>query len=198
MITGLSDQQRRFADGILKGKSQREAYESAGYKARGDSADSKAARLVRNGKVAAYLAEKRQKLEKETEITVERVLRELAIVGFSDHEHYEADARGNLRLAAGVSPHASRAISSIKRKVRTFTDEDGNTEESVEVEYKLWNKNQALDSIGKHLGMFKDGAGAIDVSTWEEPEFLERVARGEDVYQVAADRIRHLTARPVA
>jgi phage terminase small subunit len=65
----MNDRQRRFADGVLSGLSATEAYEKAGYKARGAAAESKASRLVRNGKVAAYMAEKRKETEAEIKLT---------------------------------------------------------------------------------------------------------------------------------
>lgn len=182
---GLTDQQRRYADGLLKGKTQRDAYISAGYKARGATADAAAARLLRNVRVAAYLEHHRQKAQKKTEITVERVLRELAAIGFSNVEHYETDEMGRLGLTSGAPRRAMRAVSSVKRKVRTYTSADG-TETTVETEYRLWDKNTALANIGKHLGMFTERTVNIDIDdlTLEE---LERIANGEDPISVLAD-----------
>lgn len=50
-----SIQQQRFVEEVFKGVPMSTAYVNAGYRARGKSAESKASRLVRNGKVAWYL-----------------------------------------------------------------------------------------------------------------------------------------------
>jgi len=68
--------QERFADILfsMPEPNQKEAYIKAGYKARGASAESKASRLVRNGKVKAYIDELRDKRTKKTEIDAEYVI----------------------------------------------------------------------------------------------------------------------------
>jgi phage terminase small subunit len=57
MADQLSAQQESFAQNIFKGMNQTDAYIAAGYKARGASATSKAARLVINGKVSTRIKE---------------------------------------------------------------------------------------------------------------------------------------------
>lgn len=60
-MSRLSQQQRRFADLILDGKNQTDAYKQAGYKCANDNvAAVSASELVRNPKVVAYMTEQRQ------------------------------------------------------------------------------------------------------------------------------------------
>lgn len=74
----LTDQQRRFADFILQGKNQRDAYRLAGYKTATDEAtDANASRLLSNAKVEAYLIAKRQKVAAKVELTTEHFARRL-------------------------------------------------------------------------------------------------------------------------
>lgn len=74
----LTDQQRRFADFILQGKSQTEAYKLAGYKSKDDDvAGANASRLIGNDRVAAYLAAKREKVAKKVELSAEHFARRL-------------------------------------------------------------------------------------------------------------------------
>ena len=69
---GLTDQQRRFADFILQGKNQRDAYRLAGYKCTTDEAtDASASRLLSNVKVEDYLEAKRTKIAAKVELTAE-------------------------------------------------------------------------------------------------------------------------------
>ena len=74
----LTDQQRRFADFILQGKNQRDAYRLAGYKcATEEVADANASRLISNAKVAEYLEAKRSKVAAKVELTTEHFARRL-------------------------------------------------------------------------------------------------------------------------
>lgn len=75
---GLSDQQRRFADFILKGKTQIEAHRLAGYKGKNDGARAaSASEILRNPNVAAYLDGKRAKIAEKLELTTEHFARRL-------------------------------------------------------------------------------------------------------------------------
>lgn len=189
----LTPKQARFVEEYLVDLNATQAAIRARYSAK--SAARIGVELLNKTHVAEAIAAAMAERSKRTEVTADRVLLELARIGFSDvMQHYEVDEFGRLSLAADAPDGASAAVSSIKRKTRTFT-RDGDTEVTHEVEYKLWDKNTALASLGKHLGLFKEGAGLVDVSTWEEPEYLERVANGEDPYKVAADRMRFLASR---
>lgn len=75
---GLSDQQRRFADFILKGKTQIEAHRLAGYKGKNDGARAaSASEILRNPNVAEYLGSKRAKIAEKLELTTEHFARRL-------------------------------------------------------------------------------------------------------------------------
>jgi phage terminase small subunit len=86
------------------------------------------------------------------EITQQRVLHELALLAFSDVNHYDIDDNGNIALRQGAPKHAMRAVSKIKRKVSV--DKDGNV--TREVELSLWDKPNPLRLAGKHVGLFWD------------------------------------------
>jgi phage terminase small subunit len=67
---GLTEQQRRFADLILTGKTQIEAHKQAGYKGRNDNArGASASEILRNPNVAAYLAERQAGAAARAELT---------------------------------------------------------------------------------------------------------------------------------
>lgn len=69
---GLSEQQERFCLFMVEGKSQREAYRLAGYKcATEEATDANASRLISNAKVAARLAQLRERGAKRAEVTLE-------------------------------------------------------------------------------------------------------------------------------
>jgi phage terminase small subunit len=74
----LSEQQRRFADFILQGKNQRDAYRLAGYKTTNDDAtDAAASRLLSNVRVEEYLKAKREKVAAKVELSAEHFAKRL-------------------------------------------------------------------------------------------------------------------------
>ena len=140
-----------FAQGLAKGLSADEAYARAGFKPnRGN-----ASRLKANESIAARVDEIVGKGAERAEATVERVLKELSRIGFSDLRNVFTEG-GHLRHPSTWDDATAAAISSIKVITRPAggVDEDGNKEVEHVHEIKLWDKNSALEKIAKHLGMF--------------------------------------------
>lgn len=100
-MTRLSQQQRRFAELILEGKNQTDAYKQAGYKCANDNvAAVSASELVRNPKVVAFMAEQRQEAAKALHIDLQWLIAKgVAIL--------EAAESGSLR-ACNQRPEGSR------------------------------------------------------------------------------------------
>ena len=68
----MTQQQRRFAELILDGKNQTDAYKQAGYKCANDNvAAVSASELVRNPKIVAFMAEQRQEAAKALHIDLQ-------------------------------------------------------------------------------------------------------------------------------
>lgn len=63
-----------FAQNLAKGESQSAAYQNAGYKARGNTAEVKASRLVRNGQVAQRVRYLKEQAADEAIVTRRDVL----------------------------------------------------------------------------------------------------------------------------
>lgn len=161
----LTPKQQRFVEEYIIDLNATQAAIRAGYSER--TAESAASRLLRNVKVATAVAEAKAARSARTQITQDRVLEELARIGFSDAlRHYVMGDDGRLCLADDAPEGASAAVSSVKRKVRTYTDADGNEETTTEVDFKLWDKNTALANLGKHLGLFVD---RVDVTSGDAP-----------------------------
>lgn len=186
----LTPKQAAFVAEYLVDLNATAAAERAGYK----NPNKQGPRLLVNVGIANAIGEAQAARAQRTEITQDRVLKELARIGFADiRAMFEWDAeRAVFVPSRDLTDDQAAAISGVESETVTYTTEDGVTETKVKLKLKTYDKLGALEKIGKHLGMFKDGAGLIDVSTWEEPEFLERVAGGEDPYRVAADRARWL------
>ena len=153
--SALTRQQKQFADLLLEnpGMPAGVAYARAYPRARpGSSSESLAARLQRNAKVRAYLAQRREELQKQTEITQERVLREYAALAFLDPIDIFSDA-GQLKPLSKMPEQARRAIAGIDHEYRS--DGKGKDSEIVHVvKLRLPSKREALRDLATHLGMF--------------------------------------------
>ncbi len=133
----------RFAQNLVKGMSATEAYEKAGYKPN----DQNAARLTRNDEVRARCAELMAPAVKATELSVERVLAEMKHLAFYDiTEMFEVkDDKITMRDPASLPEDLRRAIVGIKP-----------VGDGLQYECKFADKQKALDSLARHLQMFKD------------------------------------------
>lgn len=148
---GLNEKQARFVEEYLIDLNATQAAIRSGYSAK--TADSQGNRLLTNARIARAVASRQDERAKDVGITQARVLRELALLAFSDVGNYVIDPEvGTVRLADGAPKGARRAISSIKR--RTRTDADGGV--TREVEIKLWDKPGPLKLAGQHVGLFSD------------------------------------------
>jgi len=100
--------------------------------------------------VKAAMAERSERVG----VTVDHVLDEIAVVGFSSLWHYEIDETGHVALAKGAPESAIRSVSSIKRKRRVIPQGKDSSIVEYETEIRLWDKPSALRLAGQHLGMF--------------------------------------------
>ncbi len=155
----LSPRQLRFVAEYVVEPNATQAAIKAGFSAK--SAEVTGFRLLRNPKIASEIEAARIKLEVRTEITADRVLKELALLAFSDVQHYYVGKRGALRVKKAAPRGASRAVASVKH--RTIVDADGN--KTYEVEFRLWPKPGPLELAGKHVGLFTPAKEEGDAPT---------------------------------
>ncbi|MDW9473157.1 terminase small subunit [Sinorhizobium meliloti] len=135
----------KFAQARAKGNTVDEAYVAAGFKAnRGN-----AARLNANESIQARVAEIQGKGALKAEATVERVLKELTRIGFSDLRRV-FDANGRLLRPEEWDDDTAAAVASVEVVTRNIGD--GEVEHVHKI--KVWDKNSALEKLAKHLGMF--------------------------------------------
>jgi len=151
-----SVQQEMFVAHIMRGMCQTEAYKNAGYKT-GQSENALMAhssRLVRNGKVAARLAYKRGQLAKKMDVSAERVVLERARIAFADPAEM-FDANGATLPIHEMPEDIRRAIAGVD--VEELYEGRGENRKKVGevVKPRLWNKNDALESLEKQLGLFE-------------------------------------------
>lgn len=142
----LNAKQQRFAQEYLVDLNATQAAIRAGYSKK--AAEVTGHRLLSNAKVASAIAIAQKKRSSRTEITQDRVLEELARIGFSDLRR-AFDAHGNLLRPEEWPDDMASAISSVE--VVTKNLGDGEIERVHKI--RTWDKNTALEKIAKHLNM---------------------------------------------
>jgi phage terminase small subunit len=140
--------QKRFVDEYLIDLNATAAAQRAGY-----SDPNWGRALLTKPNVADKIAERQRDRQIRTEVTQDRVVLELARLGFSDVRKL-FDADGNLLPMNAWPEDTAPAVSSVKVRQEWTTDEDGNKVKETVKEVRLWDKNSALEKIGKHLGLF--------------------------------------------
>lgn len=140
-----------FAQELAKGKTATEAYVLAGYK----DNDGNASKLA--AKVQDRVKEITGKAAEKAGVTIERVLAELAKIGFANMLDYiTINGSGEPIIDLSVlSREQAAAIQEVI--VDTHNEREGEDNVSVRrVRFKLLDKRAALVDMGKHLGMFKE------------------------------------------
>jgi phage terminase small subunit len=151
----LNPRQKRFVEEYILDLNAKQAAIRAGYSPH--TAEVQGSRLLSHIKVQEAIHAAKEKRSKDYGVTAGRVVQELAAIGFSDAGDV-LDFTGEqprLRPANQIPEGARRAISSIK--VKRHIEGTGDAAREVEViEYKFWDKNSALDKLGKHTGVLTD------------------------------------------
>lgn len=180
IAVSLTSKQQRFVEEYLVDLNATQAATRAGYSAK--TAKQQGARLLTNVYVSAALCEAQTKRSQRTEITQDMVLRELAKIGFSD-------IRKAIRWASNVAiaapdertldqimedgPGAIRhAVAHQVELIDSDAIDDDTAAAIAEIaqtdrgglKVKLHDKRAALVDLGRHLGMFKDGAATVNVN----------------------------------
>ncbi len=149
--SALNEKQARFVEEYLIDLNATQAAIRAGYSAK--TADQQGHALLKQPKIRRVISARQDDAAKDVGITQARVLRELALLSFSDVGHYEMDpVLGTLTITPDAPKGARRAISSIKR--RTRIESDGTRVHEMEI--KLWDKPGPLKLAGQHVGLFGD------------------------------------------
>lgn len=109
----------------------------------------KASQLLAKDKVQVRIEELRQKHQKRHEVTVDRVVQELAQIAFSNAGDFFAWGPDGVRVKA--SSELTEAQRGVISEVQETKTEKGGT-----IRVKLSDKQAALEKLGRHLGIFKE------------------------------------------
>jgi len=147
----LSPKRLRFVEEYLVDLNGTQAAIRAGYSK--GTAKVTASRLLTDDNVAGAIAELRARMSAKLELTAEKVLSELATIGFANMaDYYRRDERGNLvvDVDALIDPAKAAAVAQIDMQ----TSPDG----TQTIKLKLADKKGALVDLAKHLGLLTEKA----------------------------------------
>lgn len=168
-VKPLTPKQEAFCQEFMVDRNRKQAAIRVGYSEK--SAEVQGSRLHRNAKVKARIDELTAAQQKRTEITADRVLKELGRIAFLDLGVFYDD-HGALLLPKDMPPSARRALGGIKI-FEEFDYEDGKKHKIGETrEIKPYDKVAALRLLGQHLKMFTQKV-ELDVSE----NLAEKLAR---------------------
>jgi phage terminase small subunit len=152
----LTPKQTRFvAEYLANGLNATKAAVSAGYSKK--TAQEQGSRLLSNVMVAAAIDRKTEKRLEKLEITADRVLRELALMGFANMLDYMTVEDG--RLAEFDYSQLTRDQAAAIQEITMDTaggSGDGERKLVLRTRFKLGDKRGSLELLGKHLKLFTD------------------------------------------
>lgn len=164
-----------FAQEYAKDRNGTRAAIRAGYSEK--SATMQASRLLTNAKVRAQVDAIAAAAAAANQITVERTMREIARVAYSDVRRlfdqdgklkplHELDDEAAAQIAGVETSHVQLRKGSDQQEL--FDSEDGAGAALVITKIKRWDKNRALDQCMAILGMHKsidpNAAGGLNLS----------------------------------
>lgn len=165
----LSPKRLRFAEEYLVDLNGTQAAIRAGYSK--GTAKVTASRLLTDDNVAGAIAELRARMSAKLELTAEKVLSELAKIGFANMaDYYRRDGRGNLvvDVEALTDPEKAAALTQIDMQ----TGADG----TQSIKLKLADKKGALVELVKHLGLLAEKSDVVDAHRNDEEPDPRRLA----------------------
>lgn len=185
----LTRNQQVFCDEYLIDLNATRAYKAAYKRVTNDNtAAVNGSRLLRNAKVKAYIDSKMKAREKRTEITQDKVLKELAKIGFANATDYvnvvEGECEEYIIEDGVVVDTVVKTYKYVELQDTNKLPEDKRTAISEikqgknGIELKLHDKVKTLELIGRHLGMFTDKvehSGGLDAGLGKLGSILEQM-----------------------
>jgi phage terminase small subunit len=154
-MTQLTPKQQKFVEEYLIDLNATQAAIRAGYSE--TSAGVIGCENLTKPYIQAAIADRRREMMEKTGVTPERVIEELAKLGFANMQDF-------LKVTSDGDPHfdlseltREQAAALAEVTVEDFKDGRGEDARDVRrIKFKLADKRSALVDIGKHMGMFKD------------------------------------------
>jgi phage terminase small subunit len=159
----MTPKAKRFVAEYLIDLNATKAAERAGYSKR--TAYSSGQRLLSHVEVKAELEKRMAKRAAKTEITADRVLQELGLIGFGDLRAI-FDEDGRLRPMHELPESVSRTLGTVEVKRETVKrNVSGEVETDVSeqvIKVRTWDKIRALELLGRHLALWNEKLPGAD------------------------------------
>lgn len=166
----------RFAQGLAKGLSGKAAYCEAGYRSTGNAAEVGAAKLVRNGKITARVAELQARQVRRLDVTVESIVAELeeARAAALDHNQMAAAVAASLGKAKLLGLIVDRA--EVESVIRKPMREPGQVEQ---MSLEQWQEKFAPKLLDQQSGSGEPAAEPEKAEPEEEIGIIETIRRAK-------------------
>lgn len=171
----LSPKHKRFVAEYLIDRHATNAAIRAGYTKK--TARQQGSRLLSNANIKALVNIKEEKLQEKLEVTKERIVAELAKIGFANMNDYMTVGKdGDPFLDfSKITPDQAAALSEVT--VEDFKDGRGEEARDIrKIKFKLYDKRAALVDLGKNLGMFTE---KVELTGKDGKDLLERTPEQE-------------------
>ena len=162
MVKGskLTEKQNAFVREYLIDLNATRSYKAAYPGIKNDeTAASCAVRLLRNAKIQAAIQKAMGRRAQRTEITQDKVLKELARLGFANMSNYVKWGPGGVTLKSSdeLTEDETAAVAEVSETV---------TESGSTIRFKLHDKKGTLELMGRHLKLFNDKLDVNQVHTY--------------------------------
>lgn len=149
----LTDKQYKFVNEYLIDLNATQAAIRAGYSK--NNADKIGPELLGKTRVQEYLNQRMKEREARTQITQDKVLQELAKIGFANMADYMKVGKDGDPFLDFSELTRDQTAALAEVTVEDFKDGRGEEARDVRrVKFKLHDKRASLVDIGKHIGMF--------------------------------------------
>lgn len=155
-MSNLTQKQEKFCLEYIKtgnaSEAYRQSYDCSNMQAK--TINERSCRLLKECKISARIAELKktveQKIKKKFDIEITDIFNELVKIGFSDIKDYISWDDSGLTIKDSEKLKDTKVIESIQM------GRNG-------VKFKLYNKLDALKTLGQHLGMFETNSSVDEL-----------------------------------
>ena len=181
----ISPSHRRFVYEYLKDFNGSAAWIRSGHDVTESTARNNAARVLAKANIKALVRGHLEDQAAVANLTVDIILREYMRLGLSDLTNVAQWVDGELvvKNSADLTPDVTAAISEISQ---TTIRKGGDVVSNV-IKVKLHSKSQALDSLAKHLDLFRDTMVNNNLQLNVSISDLAKLVHGEDSSAIGDD-----------
>lgn len=166
----LNAKQKRFCEEYVIDLNATQSAIRAGYSK--STAGAIGGENLQKPEIKKFIAKLKKSISNNNGNLAQRVIDELVKIGFSNVQHYIKPGN-TIKDLSKIDNGRAAAVSSVKKTVTTFGDDKGHSGTKEVVEFKLWDKTDALEKLGKHLGIFEADnkqKGPIVIKVTDEDE----------------------------